>query len=747
MKQKLKFYGRKLDNRGSITVLTMVAVFFLGILGSSILSMTHINMQMKAVNTKTQKNFYDTDSILDEIKAGLANTSSEAVAEAYTKVLENYGTISKTSVLQSAFEEYYMDGLLQKLTGETPANGGKLPETGKEYRYKKELLESYLAQDSMLEEKKNSIRWEQDKAMIQVFSEQKYLLLKNIEILKQEGDYETVLKTDIRMEVPFVSFSKESLYPEYTRYAILADDQIVVDGSQNISVEGNLYAGTVNRKKTGENGKAGIVVQNSGNLTVTGEQVITRGDVLVSNSSKADFKGNEGQDASLWAQNLLVEADSRTSSSQLSITGKTYIEDDLEMNGNGGKVTLSGSYYGYHNKKDYSTGETAATDSAYSSAILVNGKNNTLDMTGLKELVLAGRSFISRRAGEGNQDILTGESLGVKSGQMAYFVPKAFVSEGNSGTGDSYTFEDSTSYRFDLKGYESYLGFEVKEYLDTARPLTRYYLQESSSRVCYYYLNFKNQEAAAHFHELYYAAQKNTQDAGARRYLSEQGIRLGDGKQILLVSGSLLYQEGASNGQMNIKGGNTGGKEDFFDAYATTYGRAYKSRQLGLISNLPESYGGSVRLSEEEKAGNSLFDRLVDRNKLKAELGNEESKAVTIDLAGGKKAKVWLANGNFTFDAGKAVDENCRIILATGDVTLEHNFEGMVLAGGDVKMSGTGLAFKAASQMVQDTFQADTTNQFRSYFKVKNEDDNNPLKNTIDYGSYITYEGWKKNEE
>lgn len=783
MKQRLnriinKIQIKQLNNKGSITVLVMVAMMFLSILGMTMVTMTALNIQMKAVNTSAQGNFYDADSVLDEIKAGLADISSEAAKEAYTKVLENYVTISQTATMQEAFDEYYIDILTRKLVaapiiGDIPIDGSA------SYDYDASVLEGLLPVElqgrNILKYKAAEEQALTDDLLVCPYGE-RCLVLKGIEITQSKNSFSTVLSSDIRMEIPSLSVSKGGIYPEYTRYAILADDQVRVDGTQEILVNGNIYAGTVNRNNneagvTGNNPTAGLVVD-GGKIEVIGDSLITRGDILISNGGNAALGVLSGLSCNVWAQNIKIEPNSTgATGSTLAISGKTYIEDDLEMNGNEGSVTLKGSYYGYHYKKDYSTGELPATDSKYSSAILINGRENTLNMAGLNDLVVAGRSFISRgsesfvdMAGNevSNKDILMGESLAVKSNQMAYYVPKSFITMGNSGLGTAYTFENGDDFMFDVEGYEDYLEFEVAEYLDATHPLTRYYLQESGSNLYYCYLNFKDHDAAVEFQKLYYASKKNSVDGSAQSYLSENGITLNEGRQMLLLSGNVLYREDSATNKLDIKIGNSGESSSFFDSYGVNYGRTYKSKQLGLISNLAEGYVGGIRLSDTEKgraAGgdlneiNSLFYRLVDVDKI-TDMGSADripdgtTKVEVITSPGGASlGTVWITNGNFTFDSGQALSYGSKgIIIATGNVTLHSNFEGMVLAGGDIILGTTGLQITANAQNVQDMFVADTGSVFVKYLKERPADGGAGAAGTVDYSSYITYENWKKNE-
>jgi hypothetical protein len=378
-------------------------------------------------------------------------------------------------------------------------------------------------------------------------------------------------------------------------------------------------------------------------------------------------------------------------------------------------------------------------------------------MSQITKLVLAGTTFISRSTGVSgitNNDILMGESLTVKSGQMAYYVPQSYVTIKEAGATGTfpYSFSDGTQYAFDIKGYEKYLGFSVSRYLNTNEPVTRYYLQESGSRICYYYVNFKDTAAAAEFNELYVTAKKTVSDTAAKYYLGnssqvytnhEPGITLGDGK-VILAAGNILTGEKGDTQLGQITAGTTN-QSAYFDSIGESYGRTYKSRQLALIANATEAATGDVRLSEAEKKGNSLFEKIVNKAAIES-AGPNGIVYGTIGDTDVEGAKVWIVKGDYTYSG----DGNGKgIIVATGKVTLKASFEGMVIAGEDIEFDDNDatINIKANEALVQKLFAADINNKFRKYFNIKNSDEDTGYGQATDYSTFISYENWKKNEE
>lgn len=73
------------DERGSSLVMTIIAATFISLLAVAVISMTVTNIKLKQAQKKSQTNFYNADSIVDAIKAGVENVSDTA-AEMHMKV-------------------------------------------------------------------------------------------------------------------------------------------------------------------------------------------------------------------------------------------------------------------------------------------------------------------------------------------------------------------------------------------------------------------------------------------------------------------------------------------------------------------------------------------------------------------------------------------------------------------------------------------------------------------------------------
>lgn len=140
--------------------------------------------------------------------------------------------------------------------------------------------------------------------------------------------------------------------------------------------------------------------------------------------------------------------------------------------------------------------------------MMVNGKSSHLDIKGLNYLLLAGRTFISRKLDASNEDILMGESISARTNQLAYYVPLEYV----SGDGRSLDQEVCGIYRIS----ESTL----KGYLNSSRQVVPYYFPGG----VYYYLNFNSEKSANDFFSDYYVNNQGKTAQYANIYLDEDAL-------------------------------------------------------------------------------------------------------------------------------------------------------------------------------------------------------------------------------
>jgi len=332
------------------------------------------------------------------------------------------------------------------------------------------------------------------------------LVIMNLELSYKDADaYESVVDTDLVLSYPQVNFIQSTSVPDLLNYCVVADEGVWVNnGNRTLTMNGNVYAGDYYTGSSSD--RNGFHIDNSGSVMLgLRKTLITRGGLTVEN--KGSFTTDTK--ATIWADNLNVY-----SNAALSLSGSTYVSDDLTITGSG-DVTLRGEYYGYGNPETAKaaasvvTEEVNANKAAYSSAMIINGIADSgkasIRMNGLKTLMLAGNAYI----GSGNA--MMGESLAVKSSQTAYLAPAdCFLIKTTNPTTVAEDFMAKSDF---AATPEKYINYEVlKNY--HAFDITPLY----KDGLVYYFLKFENAKEAAAFDLAYY----NDADHAATRqqYLS-----------------------------------------------------------------------------------------------------------------------------------------------------------------------------------------------------------------------------------
>ncbi|MEG2441291.1 MAG: hypothetical protein RSB37_07260 [Acetivibrio sp.] len=720
---------KKIGNKGSTLILVMVAMGFIGLLGASVLAASAINNTMKEVNKEAKENFYTADAVMEKIKSGLVLTSSEASMTAYENVLSNYTTITENSAIsmQEVFNQSYMKEIKKKLCGGDDSISG-------DFFYQEDKIKGFLT-----EEEKTFYCSTVGENKLEMKPLEHYMVLKNIEVKVKNGNYETKIKTDIRLQTPKLSFSKGTAgYTEFSKYALIADNKIKMNHGKT-TVNGNVYSGIVRSKDPTsiEDKTAGIEVLNGGILELLGDSVVSRGDIAVSNGGNLKIgDGVNSKKSNVWVENIRTGKELRAAPAKITINGTINVADDLELNGAKDEVTLRGEYFGYHYDKEYTQNYLPQTNAEYSSSMIINGKDALLNMKDLSMLVLAGRAFISKSGSDSeflaqNKDIMLGESLAVRSSQLVYYVPEKYVVEEKSG-GEK---------KLDVPGYENYVGFPVDSYLfsEPEKMLVPYYLKNAGGTICYYYLNFKNEAAANDFYREYFKFHPEVIKNNSSPYFSEEGISLNP-SMILLLSGNILYRDPTTK-RAGVKISNQSTPSKIMKMYAQSKGQEYKSRQLALVEDLQEAQGGDIRILD--KTQNSLYKRMVKFDKID-ELHGITQQPISVNEKGGELGKIFVSDKeNYTWTGENG---NKGIIICNGNVEIVGSFQGMVLAGGDITFSQAGGSTITGDEyLIQNMLHSQDSSKMMEYLKIDLTEKKVNITADFDYEGYVYYENWKKN--
>ncbi|MDE6388666.1 MAG: hypothetical protein K2L82_12780 [Lachnospiraceae bacterium] len=447
----------KRDDRGSAIVIVIIAMALIGVLATTILWAAYLNYRIKINDLKVKNSFYSAETVVEQIEAGVKREVSKAINEAYQEVVSNWDALGTDANRESYFITAYIAAVESRF-GTTP--------TGSPNRYDKDMLKGFVDSEWWDESDPNGDGYIVNDTWDNAVAEFKAanavngygsMVLQNICIEYYDtNDYLSIINTDIAIDVPKLRFTQAGTIDRLYPYVLIGDEGIEMDAN-TIAINGNIYGGV------DEDSKGGIqIARNSHVLIEDASYVISGGDIVVGNDPI--FTSMVNQDAELIIRNVTQGSKGfRTNvyanglalnGGHLDVSGRMYIANDLILSGKGSNVSLAGQYYGYGNTNETTHEEEApkldddghvvldsdgkvvkelqrVNPANTSSAIVINGKNTSVDLTGLTTLQLAGRAYVSLAKDDekdnGMPHVLMGESISVKSNQIAYLVPPECV--------------------------------------------------------------------------------------------------------------------------------------------------------------------------------------------------------------------------------------------------------------------------------------------------------------------------------
>lgn len=404
------------SNRGGALLSVIIVMTVVGILGALILSISYTNFRMKQIDKKSKDNFYTAEAVLDEISVGLQKEVSLQYTKAYTTIMENYGFYSSSAEMSEDFNSEFVLNMVEAL---------KVGNDRTHYDFDK--IKAYVSAKNYPEGTYTITSTDQSLDTLQ-----DGLCIRNLCVTytANNGGYVNTITTDIKISTPVVEFARISTMPEIADYIIIAQEGFKVgnENSAHWSLHGKAFAGA-KKDNLGKITDSGIELSTGSTFDANNADttlLVTEGDILLNGSST--FR--TGATTSLWANSVTASYISSTQSNSqkianntISLLGRSYIKDDTTVSGKNNTLNLGGQYYGYSNND---------ADSSKSSAIIINGSNTTLDLSALKTLVVAGTSFVKPPTVVDNPlvegtatpaNVLMGDSIAVKSNQIAYMVP------------------------------------------------------------------------------------------------------------------------------------------------------------------------------------------------------------------------------------------------------------------------------------------------------------------------------------
>lgn len=530
------------DNRGSAIVIVIIAMALIGILVSAILWSAYMNYMIKLADVRNKNSFYSAETVMEQIMAGMQHEASAAITISYQDVMKNWEFDENETNRFNRFGTTYLDTLVKNLTDPLKGTGF----------YSLKVLQDFVDDD--LFAGVDVTEWEKSSCRMELVNNSS-LVLHDVRVsYTDEHNYVSIINTDICIDVPKLVFYQNGSIDSLYEYSLVGNTGIrTEDGSGAALIDGSIYAG-----QDEVLGGGGITVNQASSLTIKeGKLVISKGDISVKGPS-AGFIVRDVPDygARVYAAGLNLN------SGTLSLDSKTYVANDLILTGNGSRATLTKEYYGYGSSVETGMGDGAVTPSL-SSAILINGRNATVDMSGVNKLLLAGRAYIGQSLSTGpaasgtpggpagtSKSVLMGESIAVKGNQIAYLVPAECI-----GTLDGKTMVGQNPLNGEMaasvEDYKNLYGVDFKE-VDFDKPvykldnktlsdfgvtdmnhIRKIYTQYNSAdseykTLVYYYLVMEKDQAAKYFAQYYnFNTSKEAIDNYFNKYAAG-GIILGD---------------------------------------------------------------------------------------------------------------------------------------------------------------------------------------------------------------------------
>ncbi len=788
------------DDSGSAFIFVVIGVMFVSIVGATVLSVATNYVTTVIVDHYSTDNFYQTEGYLSEIRSGIEEIAGKANEKAYLEVVEHYTSPKMTSQMKTIYGKKYLTGIVRKLN-----HDALVPtETSAEIKdiESKPAADSTVTTDweqlSMDLIKKMSTnpgtlgstygtndlryRFEYDKD-----EKELYLVIRGL-IIKytDETGYRSSVKTDIRIGVPDYAFEGNRTYEELKHYISISDDILRVDTdnhSSDAAVSGNVYSGTAKKMESPNDDEgSGIQIHPRTKAVFHSKRIISRGNLNIFSGADVKMSGLSGPASlgELWLKNIVVRKPSPAvggaMTSNVNINDNAYILDDTSIEDDNATVNLGGNYYGYSYNRDNSdtTEGNASLRSDYSSAILINGRNTTLTSNGLTKLILAGRTFVQRNEKladgtyqESVDDIMMGESLAVRSNQIAYLVPEEFILDGHNPLVGAEVGDDTDARnKVNIAALKSLaVGNEGKTMADFLKPgeeITANY--NNSGQYVYLYLNFKSEVAANEYFSCYYNQEEGSSPNNSKpnkEYLDDRAqsyIATLDGSMkispaLYLIAGNIVHDyysnTGAKQQSPNYFDGTNKPVKSLLDDGQSKM-RNYLGLQMALLSSGSESVA-DVRGMLDDKSKDELVKNVVlniiDTNGNPSEEDNKfEKDGASLpdridNVPGYGDWKIICQNDDYMIDPG--IEKG--IVLCAKNVTVSSNFEGLIIAGGKVSVTAAG-SYKANPAVVGDILDIIKNHKDKDwwkYFRCLDDREKRPAN----VAECISYEEWERNSD
>lgn len=702
------------DNTGAGLLMVLIMVAFLGILAGILMFVTYMGYQMRLVDKQGKDNFYTAETVLDEINVGLQAELSVALTEAYGDVMRNYSIYNTPEERTARFNEKYVTVL--KTAIEDPAQPG---------HYDIDKLRSYVS-EALLGDGASAdgssdnfgsygaiIESNKGEDLFPLIKDGKGLVISDLKVTYvNERGFVSIITTDLRLAFPEVRFANNTATPDLNRYCIVADRGLKAGNTitgKSVNITGDVYADTMilgKQSGTDYKGENYVFAENTKVIFEAPEEtdseametpaatIVSNGNIEINNAELSTTQ------VDLWGRNLVLN------SASVNLNGNTCMENDMKLEGTGSEAVLSGTY----------TGFGVGTDIAdSSSAIVINGRDSSLDFSSLKTIIIGGHTFVGTSSqelmngvndGDVRTDILMGESVAVKSNQLIYLIPPEALGcermeDGVIGESvyrsnpmrieqymeikdnpEKYLMLDANRQIAEL-GYnrlsdymeEQELSDGTKEY----RP-TIIVKQTNSGSLVYCYMKFKDRAAANRYFRDYYGVNAESVQKYTRIYADV--IKMPEASEDLVylhLAGNVLTYEPGGEYEI-LEATDDYGEVNEASKLTSVRVDMYKALISKMVTNLSK-----LTLDEQSK---TVYENIIMENGIsrivKGLRTSNTADTVIVETTDGLLAAVF-STGDYTVDS--STPSNVALVVCEGDIRVKKDFKGSLIAGGEIIIS------------------------------------------------------------
>ncbi len=657
---------------------------------------------------------------------------------------------------------------------------------------------------------------------------------------KDPNGFISAIKTDIKLGYPEFAFSDTDI-PDISNYVFITDTAFIQENegsAVDTTIKGNTYAYAYDVKGSKIENKP---ITGDVDLHIVATDLgITKGGFITNNNS------------ALWARDIELK------SSDMTLAGQTYVLDDLNIKGRNCNIALKGYYTGFGNSTVTSKESSAILVNGANTSIDLSairkltlagrgyiGTSDAGDKIGRVKEYLCTNPACNRTTSSASDittcphcgqeslvkmddDVYTGESIAVKSNQLMYLVPGECI---------GVTIDDAGKPTTSLYGKNPLTLDEYNEIatriknggkyvmVSGIKPLTKLggtdaegntmnlsaFAQtdangnpkvekvflptaDGSSRLVYFYMTFKDEEAANTYFTRYYNLNKSSVDKYMDKYL----------KAITMpTTGAVSLKVDLAG--MAVDGHAVAGDEDTYEIADFTHvpdagntisedftalNTEYKEQYQAYCSKLSSDYAtiadsanadilrtvfpeydaenNKMKIAEgsAEDTGRSydetnhkyyndnyytVFKNLIDEEILKDMVGGGDGQLTLTDSDGNKVLLIYNSNVNSTH----SVSGDYNLVIANCGVTLSSNtFKGLIIAKGIIKTPTGNVTLEADPDKVGTCFLMETDDAVYKVSDVFGDTDElsytSALKGTgeaVTTASLVTYENWTKNVE